>query len=64
MATYLLRSREEVAKFKNISLIQVPREQNSHTDALANLALAIHMDGQLTIVLEIMSQYVLDEMSE
>lgn len=41
MASYLTKVLSKAAKFDHFTLLQVPRDQNSHVDALANLESAL-----------------------
>ncbi|XP_013674251.1 uncharacterized protein LOC106378704 [Brassica napus] len=49
MIQYLAVAQRLISKFKSCKLTQIPREQNSQTDALANLGSALQMQTQMSI---------------
>ena len=51
MIRYLAVARRLIKKFKNCKLTQIPREQNSQADALANLGSALETQTQISIPL-------------
>lgn len=52
MVAYLTKAQDEAAKFKCLSLLQAPTEQNSHADIMASVALAIHTDERQIVEIE------------
>ena len=51
MIQYLAVAQRLIKRFKSCKLTQIPREQNSQADALANLGSALDTDGQMSIPL-------------
>ncbi|XP_022552509.2 uncharacterized protein LOC106358498 [Brassica napus] len=51
MIQYLAVAQQLIKKFKSCKLTQIPREQNSQADALANLGSAIETNRQISIPL-------------
>lgn len=60
MVVYLLKPQEKIAKLMHFSLMQLPREQNSNANALENMALAVSLGGQQTIIIENLPHLVLN----
>ena len=51
MIQYLAVPQRLIKKFKSCKLTQIPREQNSQADALANLGSALETNSQMSIPL-------------
>ena len=51
MIQYLAVAQRLIKKFKSCKLTQIPREQNSQADALANLGSALEKNSQMSIPL-------------
>ena len=51
MIQYLAVAQRFIKKFKSCKLTQIPREQNSQADALANLGSALETNSQMSIPL-------------
>ena len=51
MIQYLAVAQRLIKKFKNCKLTQIPQEQNSQADALANLGSALERNSQMSIPL-------------
>ncbi|XP_013594481.1 PREDICTED: uncharacterized protein LOC106302536 [Brassica oleracea var. oleracea] len=51
MIQYLAVAQRLIKKFKSCKLTQIPREQNSQADALANLGSALETNSQMSIPL-------------
>ena len=51
MIQYLAVAQGLINKFKSCKLTQIPREQNSQPDALANLGSALETNSQMSIPL-------------
>ena len=49
MTTYLKKALELKEKFKEFNIAQIPRDENSHANALANLGLAVQVTKSQTI---------------
>lgn len=62
MIVYLAKARGKATMFVHFALLHIPRDQNSHANALANLASALVTNKQQTKVQSVPSS-VLDEES-
>ena len=51
MIQYMAVAQRLIKKFKSCKLTQIPREQNSQADALANLGSALQTNSQMSIPL-------------
>lgn len=49
MSSYLSLVQQKFAKFSEVTVQQVPRLENSHTDALANLVSAVQTTSDISI---------------
>lgn len=56
MAAYLQKVKELLVPFEKFKLKQLPREENSHADALANIASAVHSVGKRSIPVEFLEE--------
>ncbi|KAL0650036.1 hypothetical protein Bca4012_092727 [Brassica carinata] len=56
MIQYLAVAHRLIKKFKSYKLTQIPREQNSQADALANLGSALETNSQMSIPLLVLQQ--------
>lgn len=54
METYLSKVRAHLAQFKNYSINQIPRSENSNTDALAKVASVYETDLARSVPVEIL----------
>lgn len=46
MVIYLKKARELIARFEVVNFQKLPKEENSHADALVNVASNVHVNGK------------------
>ena len=51
MNTYLKKALELKEQFKEFNIEQIPRDENSHADALANLCSAVQVTKSQTVLI-------------
>lgn len=63
LAAHLKKAKELIASFEKVMLQQLPRDENSHADALVNVASNVHMEGNWSILVAIFEKqsFVLPE---
>lgn len=56
MAAYLQKFKKLLVLFEKIELKLLSREENSHADALANIASTVHLEGKRSILVEYLEE--------
>lgn len=56
MATYLQKVKKLLVPSEKFELKQLPKDENNHADAFANIALAVHSVGKRSILVEFLEE--------